>query len=243
MRIVNAPSKKLKTYQRKLLPELTKLYYNLVKGTPIEHTAYGFLEGRNVVMAAKLHQPFAHTTSFDLKDFFDTVTPKHLIGITDDIILNTRLQNFRNNQNLWHNMENAGQGFCTSPMLANIATIPMLKLLHDYLSDTFDNEFALTIYADDITISYNDIKNLNFIKEAVNKIITYHNFQIKPSKTRTRHAKHGARRILGINVYPDKLEMSRKCTRKLRAARHQKNGPSIGGLVRWSQLSLPHNPK
>ena len=69
MRIVNAPSKELKSYQRKLLPELTKLYYDIVKGTIIEHTAYGFLEGRNVVMAAKLHQPFAHTTSFDLKTF------------------------------------------------------------------------------------------------------------------------------------------------------------------------------
>lgn len=244
MRIVNAPSKELKKYQRKLLPELTDVYYNIVKDTPVEHTAYGFLEGRNVIMAAKLHQPFKYTTSFDLKDFFDSVTPKHIKNVpTKGPLAHIILKQVATDRNLWHNMEYAGQGFSTSPMLANIAAIPFMLDLQDTLYHHMNTQFIFTMYADDITISYNDFYELNTVKNSVHTVANKHSFQIKPSKTRTRHAKHGARRILGINVYPDKLEMSRKCTRKLRAAKHQRNGPSIGGLTRWSQLPLPTNPK
>lgn len=244
MRIVNAPSSNLKKYQRKQLKSLTELYYSLVKDTPVKYTAYGFLEGRNVVMAAKQHQPYKHTTSFDLKDFFDSVTPKHIENIDSSDIMNTlTLNNIAKDKSLWHNMEYAGQGFSTSPMLANIAAIPFMLELQDRLDILMTTEFVFTMYADDITISYNDINELCTLKKEVNFVAQKHGFQIKPSKTRTRHSQHGARRILGINVYPDKLEMSRKCTRKLRAAKHQHNGPSIGGLTRWSQLPTPSKPK
>ena len=67
-----------------------------------------------------------------------------------------------------------------------------------------------------------------------------HQLTINPKKTRIRHAKFGNRRILGIMV-DDSLKPSRKLKKKIRAARFQRNGPSLGGLVTASRCLRPRN--
>ena len=66
-----------------------------------------------------------------------------------------------------------------------------------------------------------------------------YNLTINPKKTRIHHAKHGNRRILGIQVGEHAIYPNRKLKKKIRAARHQNNGPSLGGLVTASRLLLP----
>ena len=76
--------------------------------------------------------------------------------------------------------------------------------------------------------------------ETLKKITQYfQSFKIHSNKTRIRYAKYGYRKILGINVGDNDIKTTRKIMRKIRAANHQENGPSLGGLITWSKLYEP----
>jgi len=222
-----APDAELLTYQQKNLRKLHKFYMASVIGTDIENVAHGFIKGRNVVTAAQQHVGFKTTLQMDMINFFDTVFIDMLPKKFQD-------------KHFYHKDGYCGQGFATSPMLSNIASIDMLKELKAYLSANY-KEHALTIYADDIQISVNttDKKKLASIVKEATIIVEKHRFIINPVKTRFKYAKFGFRRILGVNVGDTKVRATRKIMRKIRAARHQSNKQSLGGLVNWSKCALP----
>jgi ribosomal protein L19E len=116
-----------------------------------------------------------------------------------------------------------------------------MSSLYSYLSNNL-GRFALTIYADDIQIS-TDLESSHQIKELVIDMVldlaTRYGFAINHSKTRILYAKYGYRRILGINVGDTETRATRKTMKRIRAARHQGNHTSLGGLVTWSQNRLP----
>jgi hypothetical protein len=228
VRKIVAPNKVLLRYQRKKLPEMLAYYVQEVSGSPIEDTAHGFIRGRNVVTAAQKHIGFESTIMMDLSNFFDTVFTHMLPKTFQDSLF-------------FHNEGYCAQGFATSPMLANIASIPMLHAIHTLLDNVCDGEFAFTIYADDIQISTN-IESYDHIGRLINQItrkIEASGFAVNASKTRVKFAKYGFRRILGVNVGDNCVRATRKTMRKIRAAKHQCNYHSLGGLVNWSKCSLP----
>ena len=231
-RKICAPNNKLLNYQRKSLNMLYEYYYSIIKGTEIEHVAHGFLPGRNVVSAANQHIGYESTTMLDISNFFDTVTkdmlPSHLID-----------------SHFFHKEGYCAQGFATSPILANIATIDIVRDIITRLYIKFPTGFVFTIYADDIQISLKrtspkNIKELiSIVREELNKA----GFELNENKTRTKYAKYGWRRILGVNVGDTEVRATRKTMRKIRAARHANNGNSLGGLVNWSNCNLPNQQK
>lgn len=101
-------------------------------------------------------------------------------------------------------------------------------------------KFAFTIYADDIQISYNDKSLKKDIIQIIGDSFMRGGFQINRGKTRTRNATCGFRKILGINVGDESIRGSRKTMRKIRAANHQGNYHSKGGLQSWANC---HKPK
>ena len=229
-RKIVAPSASLLTHQRQVLNQLNTDYAEAVRRLPIKNTAHGFVKNKNCITAAEQHIGFETTIMMDISTFFDDVKFTMLPQYADPSI--------------WHAEQYAAQGFATSPMLANIAFIPALSQIHEYLDDYFI-DFAFTIYADDIQISVNteDLEELNDIISAVTAIIETQGFRINQRKTRIRYAKFGFRRILGVNVGPTEVRATRKVMRKIRAARHQKQGPSLGGLTTWSQCHKPKHYK
>ncbi len=242
VRKIVAPNKHLLAYQRKKLPKIENTYLNLVKNTYIENCANGFIKGRNGVSAARQHVGFDLTVILDIKDFFDYVTDK---------MIQREVDFWGELPHLYHAKgKYAAQGFATSPILANISSIQLLKDIDKFLAMNYSRkDFVHTIYADDIHISVNlqheDYKDENQIKEQVALLIEKNGFIVNRNKTRARYAKHGFRRILGVNVGNSINEgnkgifPSRKTNRKIRAARHQKNGSSLGGLVTWSKCLPP----
>jgi hypothetical protein len=137
--------------------------------------------------------------------------------------------------------------------MANIASLKMiaeldfeLRKLHNLesLSDTLiENSYAFTIYADDIQISTNNRFMIQYIIVLVNLIADKHGFKINKNKTRVRSSIAGYRKILGINVGNDHIRATRKTMRKIRAADHQGNYQSKGGLVAWSKCYHPKKHK
>lgn len=237
-RKICAPSPELLKYQRSKLKELEEAFFKKEKEANIENIMHGFIKDRNCVTAATQHIGYDLTIMMDISAFFDNVTKDHT-SIEDD--------------NLYSVEGYCAQGFATSPILANIGVISTVAWVKEYLDTVFKDRHAFTMYADDIQISINSdnfIEETDEIIETVKMAFEFAGFTIHPHKTRIRHAKHGYRRILGINVGSDHIQPTRKTLRKARAAafeaknsknseNRQKAGRSLGGLKTWMRLDLP----
>lgn len=234
-RRICAPDKELLAEQRRLLPSLEENFRNRsLNHLGSESIFYGFLKNRNCVTAANKHIGYAHTISLDISNCFDSI---HLNQIYDSTI---RMYEILKAYCV-HKDGTLAQGFATSPILANIYLIEPIAKIKRFLESMFQQNFALTVYADDIQISVNQTsyQTLNLITAYVTSVMKTYNLTINPKKTRIHHAKHGNRRILGIQVGEHTIYPNRKLKKKIRAARHQNNGPSLGGLVTASRLLLP----
>ncbi len=190
VRKIVAPDASLLSYQQKKLKELETLYFSNIKGTSIADTAHGFLPGRNCVTAAHHHKGYELTIVMDISNFFDSVT-KGMISYYDESV--------SDDGSLFHEQGYAAQGFATSPILANIAAIPMLKQIDFMLSNNF-KDYGFTIYADDIQISFNrskrvkdSYKQINRVIGEVQTILEKNDFELNKRKTRVRYAKYGYR--------------------------------------------------
>ena len=236
-RRICAPDKELLAAQRNVLPSLEIWFrhksISLLESTHIFH---GFLKNHNCVTAASKHIGFAHTISLDISNCFDSIK---LSSLVNPSILLGALENLQ--AIATHKDGTLAQGFATSPILANIYLIEPIEKIKRFLESMFQQNFALTVYADDIQISVNQTsyQTLNLITAYVTSVMKTYNLTINPKKTRIHHAKHGNRRILGIQVGEHTINPNRKLKKKIRAARHQNNGPSLGGLVTASRLLLP----
>jgi len=233
-RKICSPSKELLKYQQSKLKDLYKIYFGLVQNTSIYDTAHGFLPDRNVVTGANKHIGFENTIMMDISDFFDSVNKDMFYKYNNTLLLDDLF---------YHKEGYCSQGFATSPMLANIAIIDTLKEIDNRLMDMYIDKknYAFTIYADDIQIStnINTKQNIKNIVNTIKDILEKHNFKLNERKTRVKFAKYGYRRILGVNVGEDHIRATRKTMRKIRAAKHNNNKNSLGGLVNWSKCKTP----
>jgi len=237
-RRVFAPSAELLRIQRQAIPTLEAILRNAEVIYDIPNVLQGFVKDRNPVTAATEHIGYQHTIMMDITNFFDSVRKTHFpLRYWSQLPSKTRLLHISKDNSPTF----PPQGFATSPLLANIAITTIVSEIRKYLVQRFDR-FAFTVYADDIQISINSedfIKDTSRIIDIVTFLFGQAGFQMNPHKTRIRHAKFGYRRILGVNVGDTDIRATRKTMRKLRAAKHQKNGPSAGGLTTWSRCLLP----
>jgi len=228
VRKIVIPSKDLKSYQKGELSRLYVEFHKRVKEYKLQEVFHGFVPYRNCVSAAQMHVGFNSTVVMDIQNFFDSVTREMLADVST-------------NSRFFHADGYCAQGFPTSPILANIAIIPMMAEIKRKLKAIFP-QFALTIYADDIQISTNlsDKRMIkHYVIDQLTLIIEKYGFQINHNKTHIKLAKYGYRRILGINVGNDHIRATRKTMRKIRAARHKRNNSSLGGLTTWSRCLPP----
>ena len=250
IRKIVSPSPLLKKYQRFAMHRLN-YYFKIYANTHgVWDNFHGFIPNKNAVTAAKRHIGFTTTLMMDLKDFFDTVTR----NMFDDMMFEML---DLNPKYLFHKSgKYAAQGFPSSPVLANIALVPAIVEFKQWMEANIGKEgedWVITVYADDVVISYNYKGNPSEkdyvwrdIRDAFTDIIENYDFEIKPTKTRVRFAKYGARRILGINVWDDRLDLPRTTKRRFRAIKHiaEKYGPEkyiekARGMANWFKLKEP----
>ena len=225
-RRICAPSKDLLAFQRKQLPTLVDLFMKKERSLFNYEVFHGFIPNRNTVTCALLHKDKAHTITLDISNCFDSITSKMLNEAFDKKFFNSTDNSL-------------AQGFATSPILSAIYLCEPLKELQTLVGH-IDPAAVVTCYADDVQIS---LSEQSF--DTLNRLIVYATFVFKKfeltinkAKTRIRHTKYGNRKILGIQV-GDSLNPNRKLKKKIRAARFQGNGPSLGGLVNASRMHLP----
>lgn len=216
-RTIYIPDKEYKAQLRYLLTE--KFFQ---KKFPYYVTA--FVHDNNIVTNAKQHIGYNFTLSFDLEDFFDSVTTEHFNHFSEknrdlitDCFINDRLR----------------QGLPTSPFLSNLAALSMdevilrnikrtfLKNNLKYYERTEDlDEIEYTRYADDLAFSFNNYSTYPVLKTMIPNIVNSCRFKINSRKTHLQTAKFGFRRICGINVGPDRVKVPKHIDKKLRACIH-----------------------
>lgn len=236
-KIVN-PSRSLKTWQRRRIGTLYDLFRKEAKKKRVEDVFHGFILKRNSITAATKHIPYKVTMMFDISNFFDNV-------LKDTVCTVVKIKDLKHYQHFFHKAGYAAQGFPTSPMLGNIALIPVMVHMRNYLLEVTNGDFALTCYADDIQISVNEnVVPLKEVEQTLHNYLALEGLELNRNKTRVKYEKYGARRILGVNVTNDGILPTRKTNRKVRAVRHQVNkgepkGSVLGGLTTWQQCNLP----
>jgi hypothetical protein len=185
------------------------------------------------------HVGKAFTVSFDLKDFFDTVTVEQLEKecVKGWPILSEKLIGLVTVDGA------ARQGLPTSPHVANLAAMPMDREILEYLINPAKMpalRCTYTRYADDLTFSFDTAAFLPLLLVEIPRIVSGRGFTINERKTSVQTASNGRRIVTGVAVDSDCVYAPREVRRKLRAARHQEpDGDRTRGLAEWCKLKVP----
>ena len=221
-RQIYIPSRRQRVILRQHKNYLDWLYLRL--GIP--ECVHGFVYGKSAVTNAAMHVGYKYTLSFDLFSFFDTIRRFHLKRYVPRSVLKDTL------------VEGAPrQGLCTSPVLSNIAFIPLDRSI---MRECSQRGVMYTRYADDITLSCNNKEILERTFRRIRRWIINQKFYIADGKTKFQSSKGGRRIITGVAV-DDKVYAPRKFRRRMRAAEHQGNTTSLEGMEQWAALNMPFN--
>ena len=222
-RTIYAPSKAYKEKLKTFLPDLQQKLHNADE----EHTMHAFMRGRGPVSNAQKHVGYAYTLSLDLKDFFDSVRAEM---VTEYLSEEERSLCFIDGI--------ARQGLPTSPLIANLAFIPVDALIKSAIAE--EGIYTVyTRYADDLIFSFNHEEFASTLEKLVKRIVKESGFTLNDKKTKLQSAKSGRRMITGIGVGERAIYPSRKLKRNIRAAVHQKNREKAFGLLSWAECKAP----
>lgn len=217
-RLIYAPNRDEKRQLRAMVPQLNLIAEKL----DVHGVQHGFTEGRSPLTNAKVHIGFEYTVSFDLTDFFDTVTMVHVCRACWDPALAAKLP---------HPISDlfvdgaARQGLPTSPALANISASPMDNEIYERFC-VRKARFGIVLavysrYADDLTFSTNSKATMDLLLQEIPKIVVAHGFKINESKTHIQCARAGRRIITGVAVDDKHCYVPRDIRRRIRAGNHQ----------------------
>lgn len=222
-RTIYVPTDSYAAELRELCRELEEIATRLDTGG----AGYAFTKGRNCALNAMQHIGYRYTLTMDLKDFFDSISPKHVAGlIPRELIIRCFVDG------------NPKQGLPTSPIISTIAFLACDKDISRGLK-RLGGSFAYTRYADDLIVSFDDARMLSRIKLVLTQAVEQHGFKINERKTKVQDSKNGRVVITGIAVDEQGLHATRRTKKKLRAARHQSNLASARALDEWSKCKLP----
>lgn len=245
MKLVQIPKKKKGEYRTICIPDSqTKEKLRLISskidskihsleenGNISKNVIHGFHSGKSPVSNAWQHVGFEYTLSMDLKDFFDSVKPEHVNKILPkEIITEVFIDGY------------ARQGLPSSPSVCNIAAIKMDNAILKWIKKKKYN-IVYTRYADDLSFSFNERELFPVIKNYVIQMVGKNGFSINKKKTRLQWSKYGRREITGLMVDDKCVHTSRKFKRKMRAALHNKNLESYGGMEEWNKCKLPNEKR
>lgn len=171
-RTISSPSLNLKKIQRWILD-------NILIDFEVDESAKGFLKNNSIVDNAKIHTNKVLVYNIDIKNFFPSISEKSIYflffnqGYSSEVSFAlSKLLSFQGY---------LPQGSPCSPLLSNIICLKMdqdMKTLANKINASYSR------YADDMTISTNDVRLFVSKKDAFKKIIDYSGFSLNDKKER-----------------------------------------------------------
>lgn len=224
-----------------MLPVLCDTYQKSV----IYECDHAFVVGKNCATNARMHIQGRYILSIDIESFFESLTVEHIKHYISAEISNWCF--VKKDANSQENKNNSilPQGFCTSPVIANIAMIDVDKMIVNNIIRNNPHQALICYsrYADDLTFSFNDSGCKDFIISEIVKILRYFGLKINKRKISFYDKKNGRAVISGIGVDNVNIYPTRKTLKKLRASIHQGNKGQERGLREWSLCKIPNQNK
>ncbi len=206
-RVVYHPNVKLKSVQYWLINKFFKLL-------PVSDFAFAFREKRSIVDNATVHCNSNYFMKFDFENFFPSLKFPHFVRECASVIYERYPQYSQNDIRklvkfiCFDRNQKLVQGFPTSPILSNAIMnrfdIALSKQLTDWTGRS--DSFHLTRYADDIVISFDDLKIRSIIDDKFPRFIQGWNvprLRINSSKTRFFNKKCGLAHVTGVRICRD----------------------------------------
>jgi len=214
MRILHNPDERMRVVQYLILTKILNLF-------AIPEYIYAFEVGKNIPAMAAKHVGKKVVVSLDIKDFFPSIKQARLVDIFQnagcDVAAAITLSELCTYKAF------VPQGAITSPKLSNIvASLSFGPEVKEYCDN---HGYTLTIYADDITISSDEvIEDVGSTITAIREIVEKHGFRVNHRKTKVMSSKV-RQWVCGV-VTNVKTNLLRKHRLQLRAIVHNlsKNG-------------------
>jgi RNA-directed DNA polymerase len=228
-RVISAPNESLDLAQRKILATLE----GLASPTAASH---GFVRGRSILTNAAPHIGRLVVARVDVESFFHSITINRVAGIM------RRLGIPANKAKDWslvctQSVPGFGrvlpQGACTSPLLSNLAASGLDSTIQRIC---IQREYDFTRYADDITISTDNLHSWPEVLGLVKSAIRLHGFTVNDKKTMVMFA-HCKQTIAGI-VVNARLNVSSSTRRINRAAIH--NSTEVDASIQGMASHIKH---
>ena len=190
VRLLEAPKVNLKGVQRKILVEI-------LGAMPVHDDAFGFVKGRNCLVAAQRHVGEQVVVSFDIARFFPSISAgrvyglfrclgyphnvaRHLCAFCTNVVPTRVLNKLLGTERALYRVPHLPQGAPTSPALANQMAFGMDRRLSG-LARCLGANYSR--YADDFTFS-GDQTIVRTLLRAVPAIVEEEGFGLNPAKTR-----------------------------------------------------------
>lgn len=229
-RLIEAPKEHLKAVQRQIATQL-------LAHVPVHGDAYGFVQGRNCLMAAAKHAGEEGVLCLDLANFFPSLAGGRVFGLfrllgypntvaraLTGLCTNVTPARVRNRMPFDQRGRLRGahlpQGAPTSPVLANLLSYSLDRRLSGLARSL---ALTYTRYADDLTFS-GDISPLRVAKVAAESIVKDEGFSLNHSKTRLQSA--GNRQVVTGIVVNQHVNTTRKSFDHLKAVIHSCSDPA-----------------
>ena len=210
VRVLHAVKGRLKTLQQNTYEKLSSTYKP-------SSFAKGFVKKSSIISHAKIHRNKKLIISFDIQDFFPSITWARVYGM-----FKAQPFNFPEQWAVYFAqiccLDDNGpiaQGAVTSPYVSNM----LCRKLDSRLSKLARKErLDYSRYADDLTFSTNKFVNIENIKKWVEGIVNDESFELNHSKTRVLK-KHQRQAVTGI-IVNEGLNVNRKYIKNIRAVIH-----------------------
>lgn len=241
IRNISAPKRSLSKAQ-------TKVFTLLLNKVAPEHQAHGFVIGRSILTNAAPHAGRKVVINLDLRDFFPTITFRRVKGLFHKLGYSEHAATVLGllcTEPARAKAELAGrvyhvalgerflpQGACTSPAITNLLCRRLDKRL---LGLAQKAGFSYTRYADDLTFSGDDTKEVGRLLRAVRKVIESEGFEEHAKKTRVM--RRGRRQEVTGLVVNTRPTVPREEIRRLRAILHN---AARSGLEAQNRENVPN---
>jgi len=208
-RRIAAPSPELMELQRRILRRL-------LRRLRVHPAATGFERGQSFVTNACRHQGKAVVVSFDIRNFFPSITAYRVERYFRAIGWNRKAARLLVQLLTWQ--ERLPQGAPTSPRLSNLVNYRMDSRLTSLAADY---GATYTRYADDITISLDDEDHdLHSLIASTIAIIRSEGYQPHIGKKFDVRRAHQRQQVTGL-VVNSQVNLPRRTRRWLRAVEHR----------------------
>lgn len=255
-RTIQAPCRQLKYVQKRIQTEI-------LDKVELPEFITGFRKNSSILDTADVHTGKSIVVSVDLKNYFNSITQKHLVEVFT--------QMFRYPKKVAKLLSEictykffVPQGAPSSPALANIVGLYFFDNEVKAITDKYG--FTMTRYADDITMSTDKdypkelktlengaviaVSEIDTMLNEIQEVLSKNNFKINPVKTKVMRT--GSRKwVMGTVVNGDKPTILRSKRKILKAIVHnihcngitaeaEKTGKSELQFIQWVRGSIAY---